>query len=41
MKDQTWASLCWTLRTALMFFVGVVPAILLFVYILEIGRAHV
>jgi hypothetical protein len=34
MKDQTWASLRWTLRTALMFFVGVVPAILLFVYIL-------
>jgi len=34
MKDQAWASLRWTLRTTLMFFVGVLPAILLFVYIL-------
>lgn len=34
MKDRTWASLRWTLRTTLMFFGGVLPAILLFVYLL-------
>ena len=34
MKGQTWVNLCWALRTTLMFFMGVVPAILLFVYIL-------
>jgi cytochrome bd-type quinol oxidase subunit 2 len=34
MKDQTCESLRWTLRTSLMFFVGVLPAIVLFVFIL-------
>lgn len=34
MKDQTCESLRWTLRTSLMFFVGVLPAIALFVFIL-------
>lgn len=34
MNDQTCESLRWTLRTSLMFFVGVLPAIALFVFIL-------